>query len=148
MGKGQMKGSQRSWVSRSVHDPSIVLGSPLAGYFPYLLLAFIEEKLLIFPFPLQVISSDDVILRCLFDFIGQEGDELTIQANQVSGHSFSFVHSSFYPIRLYWKLVDRRLNSRKFACFQVAFDRVILSWFLASHFICSSLSECCTCQHG
>lgn len=31
----------------------------------------------------QVISSDDVILRCLFDFIGQEGDELTIQANQI-----------------------------------------------------------------
>ena len=34
---------------------------------------------------LQVISPDDVILRCLFDFSGQEGDELTIQANQVSG---------------------------------------------------------------
>jgi len=33
---------------------------------------------------LQVISRDDVILRCLFDFSGQEGDELTIQANQVS----------------------------------------------------------------
>lgn len=81
-----MKGSQRSWVSRSVHG--IVLGSPSAVYFPYLLLAFIEEKFLIFPFPLQVISSDDVILRCLFDFIGQEGDELTIQANQVSGESF------------------------------------------------------------
>ena len=32
----------------------------------------------------QVISPDDVILRCLFDFAGQEGDELTIQANQVS----------------------------------------------------------------
>lgn len=34
---------------------------------------------------LQVVSSNDVILRCLFDFAGQEGDELTIQANQVSG---------------------------------------------------------------
>ena len=34
---------------------------------------------------LQVISPDAVILRCLFDFSGQEGDELTIQANQVSG---------------------------------------------------------------
>ena len=96
MGQGQMKGSQRSWVSRSIHDPGIVLGSPSAGYFLYLLLAFIEEKLLIFPFPLQVISSDDVILRCLFDFIGQEGDELTIQANQVSGHSFSFFRA--FPI--------------------------------------------------
>ncbi|KAL9978747.1 hypothetical protein ACROYT_G016302 [Oculina patagonica] len=31
----------------------------------------------------QVISPDDVILRCLFDFSGQEGDELTIQANQI-----------------------------------------------------------------
>ncbi|CAH3045244.1 unnamed protein product [Porites lobata] len=31
----------------------------------------------------QVISPDDVILRCLFDFAGQEGDELTIQANQI-----------------------------------------------------------------
>jgi len=31
----------------------------------------------------QVISPGDVILRCLFDFSGQEGDELTIQANQI-----------------------------------------------------------------
>ncbi|KAJ7392259.1 hypothetical protein OS493_013638 [Desmophyllum pertusum] len=31
----------------------------------------------------QVISPDAVILRCLFDFSGQEGDELTIQANQI-----------------------------------------------------------------
>lgn len=31
----------------------------------------------------QVVSSNDVILRCLFDFAGQEGDELTIQANQI-----------------------------------------------------------------
>lgn len=31
----------------------------------------------------QVVSSSDVILRCLFDFNGQEGDELTIQANQI-----------------------------------------------------------------
>lgn len=31
----------------------------------------------------QVISATDVILRCLFDFTGQEGDELTIQANQI-----------------------------------------------------------------
>ena len=135
MGKGQMKGSQRSWVSRSVHDPSIVLRSPSAGYFLYLLLAFIEEKFLTFPFPLQVISSDDVILRCLFDFIGQEGDELTIQANQVSNHSFSFVHSPFYPIRLYWKLVDRRLNSREFACFQVAFDREALRMLVSKIFL-------------
>lgn len=31
----------------------------------------------------QVVFPDDVILRCLFDFNGQEGDELTIQANQI-----------------------------------------------------------------
>nr|XP_058949181.1 uncharacterized protein LOC131776985 [Pocillopora verrucosa] len=31
----------------------------------------------------QVISATDVILRCLFNFTGQEGDELTIQANQI-----------------------------------------------------------------
>ncbi|RMX52448.1 hypothetical protein pdam_00020292 [Pocillopora damicornis] len=31
----------------------------------------------------EVISATDVILRCLFNFTGQEGDELTIQANQI-----------------------------------------------------------------
>ena len=107
----------------------------LSGLFSLSFIALIEEKFLIFHFPLQVISSDDVILRCLFDFIGQEGDELTIQANQVSGHySFSPVHSAFYLIRLYWKLVDRRLNSRKFACLQVAY---IVPRLTAKRYACS-----------
>ena len=33
---------------------------------------------------IQVISQGDVILRCLYDFSGQDKDELTIEANQVS----------------------------------------------------------------
>lgn len=135
MDQGQMKGSQWLWVSRSVHDPSIVLKSPSAGYFLYFLFAFAEEKLLMFPFALQVISSDDVILRCLFDFIGQEGDELTIQANQVSGHFFfALMYSPFYLIRLYWKLVDPRLNSTKFASLQIAY---IVPRLTAKRYACS-----------
>ena len=46
----------------------------------------------------QVISPDDVILRCLFDFAGQEGDELTIQANQVSTFFLQEEWSSF-PVK-------------------------------------------------
>ena len=44
------------------------------------------------------------------------------------------MHSPFYPIRLYWKLVAQRLNSRKFACFQVAFDREALRMLVSKTF--------------
>ena len=79
---------------------------------------------------LQVISADDTILRCLFDFSGQEGDELTIQANQVSG---CFVLVALNAVKKHGRSSVRKPTNVQFHF--VKRMKVIKPFFLLSLFL-------------